>query len=288
MWTKRQGIMLCQPFEEKRLLKWQQELVITQPKLDGERCRAIKHGTHVQLLSSEMNEILSVPHINEQLALANLPDGEFDGELYFHGMNFNDIHSIVSRKTNLHPDFMKMEFHLFDLINNEDQTTRSMQLLEIWKDLYASHIKLVPFNITKADTESILFQMNIFNTHGYEGIIVRHPFNVYERKRSLFVMKFKPKQSDIYRIINLQEEIDKHGQPKGTLGAFICVGRDDTPFGVGSGFTAQQRREYWQLGEALIGRYLRVNYQAKSNKGVPRFPIFCELLKDEFTPMFGD
>ena len=37
---KRTGIMLCYPFEEKRLNKWNPPYII-QPKLDGERCRAV-------------------------------------------------------------------------------------------------------------------------------------------------------------------------------------------------------------------------------------------------------
>jgi DNA ligase 1 len=93
------------------------------------------------------------------------------------------------------------------------------------------------------------------------------------------VMKFKPKKKDIYDIVSYQEEVDKYGQAKGTLGAFICRGEDSTLFGVGTGFTAHQRKDLWQRRESLVGRYLEVEYQALTPKKVPRFPVFCKVLE---------
>ena len=92
----RQGIMLCSPFEESRLKKWRAPYIL-QPKLDGIRCRAIVEGKgNVKLLSSEENEILSVPHINAQLESLKIDKLELDGELYIHGTPFETIESIVS------------------------------------------------------------------------------------------------------------------------------------------------------------------------------------------------
>ena len=102
--AKRQGIQLCYPFEEKRLEKWEPPYLV-QPKLDGERCRAecwveTRDDSKLDwfLKSSEQNIFNSVPHINkaikDQRILRNM---ELDGELYLHGMNFSDIHSIQLR-----------------------------------------------------------------------------------------------------------------------------------------------------------------------------------------------
>jgi len=62
--AKRAGVMLCYPFEEKRLLKWSPPYIV-QPKLDGVRCRAVwayELNSYV-LLSSTQHQIVSVPHI---------------------------------------------------------------------------------------------------------------------------------------------------------------------------------------------------------------------------------
>src|SRR5574343_213913 len=127
--SRRANIMLCYPFEEKRLNRWGVSHVIVQPKLDGERCRAIITNGQVQLLSSEMNEIFSVPHITEELSyIFKDTKIELDGELYCHGMDFPSIHSIVSRKENLHSDYSKIQFHIFDTIQDGMTMDRIMQL----------------------------------------------------------------------------------------------------------------------------------------------------------------
>jgi ATP-dependent DNA ligase len=104
--SRRSGIMLCYPFEEKRLLKWDCRSVLVQPKLDGERCRAVITNGNVQLLTSENNEIYSAPHIVEALS-ANFKEEtiELDGELYIHNADFSEIHSIRGRTVNLHEDY---------------------------------------------------------------------------------------------------------------------------------------------------------------------------------------
>ena len=67
------------------------------------------------------------------------------------------------------------------------------------------------------------------------------------------MMKFKPKKDDWYGVVGVQEEIDKHGTPKGTLGAIICMGDDGTRFGVGTGLTRDQRAELWSRKHKLLG-----------------------------------
>jgi len=114
----------------------------------------------------------------------------------------------------------------------------------------------------------------------YEGIIVRHKDAPYERKRSTWVLKFKPKKEDVYEIISAQEEINKDGLPKDSLGSLLCKSGDGSTFSVGSGFTADQRQQLWKDKEALTGKKVKVQYQhLTSGKKVPRFPIFMEVVE---------
>ena len=115
-WQRWKGIMKCVPFEEKRLAKWEPPY-ICQPKYDGVRCRAVPVPSGYMLLSSEENVIFSVPHINKVLDKLKGTRLELDGELYLHGMSFEEIVSITSRTVNLHPNYKRMNFHIFDVIN---------------------------------------------------------------------------------------------------------------------------------------------------------------------------
>ena len=264
------GIMKAHPFEEKRLLKWKPPFIV-QPKYDGVRCRALpleKGG--FMLLSSEENPIFSVPHINEACE-KQLPPLEFDGELYIHGESFEDIISITSRTVNLHEDYHYIEYHIFDVVTDEPQSRRLIRLNSL--NLKPPLIK-APCYIAE-DLTQIMQSYERIVEDGYEGIIVRNFDALYERKRSTAVMKFKPKRSDTYKILDVVEEVSISGVPKGTLGALILDSGNGQTFSVGSGFTAEERRELWKIKETLIGKNAIVEYQhLTSGKKVPRFPVF--------------
>lgn len=276
---RRKGIQLAYPFEEKRLAKWEPPYLV-QPKLDGVRCRAVFHLDCLHLLSSEENRVISVPHIKAALYSLRLPlSMELDGELYVHGMNFENVNSIVSRTKNLHPDHKVMQYHIFDIINMKPQMERSVDLIGLTIDLGSdSPIKSV-HTVPAKDFDEVMETYDKFIEQGYEGMIVRHKGAPYIRRRSTHMMKFKPKKKDIYRIVGWKEEISIGGEPKGRLGALICVGDDGTTFGVGSGLTDRSRESLWDTRVSLKGRFCEVQYQhITSGKNVPRFPIFVKVL----------
>lgn len=272
------NIMKAVPFEEKRLMKWTPPY-ICQPKFDGVRCRVISlsdsSSNHI-LVSSRENVIYGVPHLNQifdKLMLA----AELDGELYCHGMSFEQIVSITSRTVNLHADYQKIQFHLFDIVNDQPQMRRQL-LIEALRGLNP-WIQVAPFWLCE-NLDDVMRAYDSLIELGYEGIIVRHHMAPYERKRSIYVMKFKPKKEDEYEIVGYQEEISINGTPKESLGAIICRSGDGNDFSIGTGFSQEQRKEMWRNKEYLINRTAKVKYQHLTNgKQVPRFPVFVEISK---------
>lgn len=288
--TKRQGILLCCPLEERRILQWTPPF-ICQPKLDGERCRALVTSwvntktDKVKLVSSELNIFNSVPLISEALVrLSNKlsTNVELDGELYVHGWDFNEIHSVVSRKVNLHPQHSLMEFHVFDFVDLKlPQAKRLLDAEELVKLCDSPRVKLVPRFIAWTFDE-VLKCYEKFLVMGYEGIIVRNFEAPYIRRRSLFVSKFKPKKTDVYRIVGFVEERDKYGNPKNRLGALVCQGDDYETFTVGSGLTDEERIGFWKNREGLTLLDCKVSYQhLTAKRGVPRFGTYLELVERE-------
>ena len=284
-WNRRSGIQLAYPFEEKRLAKWEPPYVV-QPKLDGERCRAYplydveSNKFNYVLLSSEENIIYSVPHI--AYALNYLPIRvELDGELYKHGLSFDGdsgIHSIVSRTANLHPDHQQISYYIFDLVDAEKGQLTRTQFLFNKKQHFGGSLQLVPVRLCH-NLDDVMRYYDWCLKNGYEGIIVRHVHASYLRKRSIYMMKFKPKKSDTYKIVDFVEEYDKNGIPKGSLGALVCE-KDGDQFNVGTGFTAEQRQALWTNRQALPGLGCKINYQhLTSGRKVPRFPVYVEVCK---------
>ena len=281
-WQRWKGIMKAYPFEERRLSSWEPPYIV-QPKYNGVRCRSIpvQIGPHTEtlLLSSEKNIIYGVPHLNIELRGIT---AELDGELYCHGMSFEEIVSITSRTVNLHENHRAIQFHVFDVVNELPQ----MRRLIIIENLRGLNKWLIvsPFWLC-SDLDDVMRAYDNLIELGYEGIIVRHCNAPYVKKRSTFVMKFKPKKEDEYEIVGFVEEVSISGVPKCSLGALICRSGDGNTFNVGTGFTASQRSDLWDNREKLIGKTVKVQYQhLTSGRNVPRFPVFVEVIEDELYP----
>lgn len=90
---------------------------------------------------------------------------------------------------------------------------------------------------------------------GDEGLILHTDIGIF---------KYKPFFDEEYEILDV---IEGKGKLKGRLGKLQC-----------KGFTAPYTGNYdfleklWINRNSLIGKYVTVRYQNKTNKGIPRFP----------------
>jgi ATP-dependent DNA ligase len=178
------------------------------------------------------------------------------------------IHSIASRKTNLHPRHKELEYHIFDIESEEPQPLRLKAVQKIG-ELNLPHIKVAPYWICSTINDIKKVYDNLI-VKGYEGIIIRYLYNVYERKRSTFIMKFKPKRSDTYSIVGWNEEISKDGIPKGRIGSLVLSSQSGDTFAVSAGLNDQSRAQLWDIRGLLNGLSATVYYQHLTNKKVPK------------------
>ena len=262
--------MLAYPFEEKRLAKWSLPFLV-QPKYDGERLIAIRALDWVELYSSTGLPVTNLPHITE--AVKQLPVGIYDGEAYIH-QGRQQLGGIM-RSGGVVEESKRTKYVIFDMKSPLPQSHRltTLSLLST-----PSEIIIAPFwtcSSTEEVEEILAEQMAL----GYEGVILREAKAAYVEKRATTMMKLKPRSSDTYRIIRWQEEVSIQGEPKGTLGAFQVMDADGNVFKVGSGFTQAQRKEFWQHRERMIGQMIYVKYQALTDRGVPWFPVFVEVVR---------
>lgn len=285
---RRKGIMLCYPFEEQRLRKWNPPYII-QPKLDGERCRVIVAPDDFIMLSSEENEITMLPHIKEELRkiqrVIKSPI-EIDGELYCHGLNFSEIHSRVSRRTNVHPDEGAIQLHLFDLISGKPQFQRLIDLAVLIRNALGGKLDsdILRFVESKFvySLDEVMRNYDEFIKNNYEGFVLRNIEAPYLRRRSIYMMKFKPKKRDFYEVTGSEEEVSIHGERKNRLGALVLRSGAGEMFRVGTGFSAEQREFLWSVRHGLPGRVCEVSYQhMTSGRHVPRFPVFVNIIERE-------
>jgi ATP-dependent DNA ligase len=274
------GIMKCYPFSEDRLLKWSPPYIV-QPKLDGDRCINKPLAAGSVLMTSEENQFFSVPHITEQLMDSDLWSIPLDGELYSHPLYLEGghelIHAIASRTVNLHPRHKELEFWVFDMKSAYEQHKR----LEFLRNLsFPASIRFTPYIICN-NLNEIKNAYDQIIKRGFEGIVVRHMYNMYaESKRSTFLMKFKPKRKDVYKIVGWNEEISKEGIPKGRIGSIIFSSQEGDEFAVSAGLNDEDREALWKQRHWLAGRHGIVHYQHLTNKHIPKGCFDIEIMPE--------
>lgn len=110
----------------------------------------------------------------------------------------------------------------------------------------------------------------------------------YYRKRHKGILKVKQFYSMDLPILRCEEG---SGRLAGTLGAFV-LDYQGNEVRVGSGFSDEQRRAYWQKREEIAGMLCEVKYKeisADKKTGLQslQFPIFIRLRADKTEPSYG-
>lgn len=277
--AKRIGIMLAYKFDDKRFANIPKPVAI-QPKLNGNRCRAIFDANgKVTLLSSSAAVINSINHIPLELEKLNARNIELDGELYIHGMPHQQINAIVRRTTTVHADRAKIRYNIFDLADDKLNQQERFTVTNLLETRAKHHnIKSVDFLETRivSTMQEVIHYLGIYMSQGYEGIIIRNLFAKYQRKRSVDLLKYKPRISGRYPIVGWKQSISKVcrgcyltpskctcvGGPleiieemMPMLGAVECITPEGLTFHVGSGPFLTEHRRYalWKDRDSLIG-----------------------------------
>jgi len=276
---ERNGVQLAEKMSPKTLLKFQNsfgDICITQPKLNGERCRIEWHGCPAKpaFLSSYGNEFQFLNRISEEIQ--NFPHLPYDGEIYVHGWPRNRIHSALSRKrNNTNPDTLELQFHIFDYLSADIPQTHRLNRLNDFRSLELPHVRILEdqlkhISLWKAVCDSYLLE-------GYEGIIIRAMQSLYTPKRTIAMLKFKPTEKEPCTIVGFKEGT---GWATGMLGAFEVIRSDGVSFFVGTGpeLTKERRITYWHNRKQLLGKTLTVKYGLVKSKEIPDCLVAYELL----------
>ena len=250
---------------------------LLEPKLDGVRVLTIvdcEARTVVQY-SRNGKELVNFPHITDGL-LAHIDDFErsfvLDGEIV--STSFQALMKQVHRKSDADAsDAVLMLFDILPLsefkagISTLGQRRRS-NFLKQFKATFdkVGNIGIVPQVEVDLDTSVGEMQFAAFNKdaidNGYEGIMIKDIDAKYVCKRHVAWLKQKPFIEVSLEITAVEEGTGKN---EGRLGALVCSGVDDGKtivVNVGSGFTDEQRIEFWGDRESLPGQIVEVRADA--------------------------
>jgi DNA ligase-1 len=250
---------------------------LLEPKLDGVRVLTIvdcEARTVVQY-SRNGKELVNFPHITEGL-LAHIDDFDrsfvLDGEII--STSFQALMKQVHRKSDA--DASDAVLMLFDMLPLSEfkagKSTlgqkRRTAFLKQFKGVFdkVSNIGLVPQVEVDLDTAIGEMQFVAFNKealkNNYEGIMIKDLDAKYVCKRHAAWLKQKPFIEVSLEVTNVEEGT---GRNEGRLGALVCSGVDDGKtivVNVGSGFSDNDRIEFWADRDSVIGQIVEVRADA--------------------------
>lgn len=250
---------------------------IVERKLDGVRCLTVVDYENKTVVQYTRNgkELANFSHITDYLSNFIEEFGRsyvIDGEIMSN--SFQDLMKQVHRKDNVSASDAVL--NVFDIVplfefkqgkSTMKQKSRS-QFLKGFENIFtdSGFIQIVPQKTFNLDSmvEEIEFKdyMKEMVAAGYEGVMIKDPNAVYECKRSTAWLKMKPFIEVSLSVTSVEEGT---GRNVGKLGAIVCEGTDDGKrivVNCGSGFTDEQRAEFWEAKDSLIGQVVEVRADA--------------------------
>ena len=283
--------MLAETLEDASKLVYP---VIASPKLDGIRCLIVDGKALSRSLKPIPNQ-----HVQAWAAKYAAVLNGLDGELIVGDMGpsvFNRTTSAIMSKDGPE-DFVFWCFDLWYVPDMGYQRRLSHIKAHLLPHGTPDKFKLVPTRTCANDVQLRGFEQDCLD-RGFEGAMVRKPDGPYKYGRSTlkegYLLKVKRFKDSEATIIGFEERMHNENEattnevgrtersthkagmkPAGDLGAFIVKhAQTQMIFNIGSGFTAEQRKTYWQQRNKLMNKVVKFKHFEIGEVDKPRFPIF--------------
>lgn len=231
-------------------------------KLDGQRC--LWDGT---TLWSRTGNVIHAP----KKLIAHLPTTiALDGELFLGREKFQELMTITRCKVPNEADWDKVRYMIFDapLVN----APFAGRLKEIENKLVGCEWASILTQERCRDRAHVDAELDRISSLGGEGVMLRHPTNLYKDERSDDLLKYKKFHDAEACVIG---KTDGTGRNQGRMGALVCKNDKGITFKVGTGFPDSMRDNPPPLGTKITYKY-----QEETRDGKPRFPSFLRFRTD--------
>lgn len=270
-------------------------------KLDGFRLIAMKdeHG-NVSFFSRVGKRIEGLVEIEEEMKNAFASGIVFDGELtvsnYFE-MESKEAYKAASKIISQKGETPKtgLTFRVFDILTYSEWRyqickhtyTERRNLLEGIFGYAAApipHIELLPVLYWGSDTSEVTKWLDKVVSEGGEGVMINLQDSTYKFTRCWDIMKVKKFNSLDLEVVGMEEG---SGRLAGTLGAIHVRYKGGNTVKVGSGFSDEERKLYWEHPEYILSKIVEIKFfeESSSGEGVNktyslRFPTWCSNIRD--------
>lgn len=159
-------------------------------------------------------------------------------------------------------------------------------------------MKVVPVyqTLLKSEEELLQYESAMLEL-GFEGVMLRSLDGGYKQGRATLgegtLMKLKRFCDAEAMVVGVEELEHNHNEQErsllglakrsshkanrmagGVLGALVCALPGGIKFNIGSGFTQEERAQFWEMRDKLPGRIVKYKHFPIGVKDRPRFPVY--------------
>ena len=267
-------------------------------KLDGVRCIIRKEQDEISAHSRSGKEFETLGKLLDEVSKI---EGDFvlDGEVCIvdenGNENFQDIMKQIRRKNHTIDNLKMFVFDMLTLQEFDEQKGEIPLRIRYENSISALHVAGCNENIIEVLGQDIISNVEYFNklndeatAAGHEGIMIRKNSG-YKGKRSKDILKVKKFHDAEYKVIgatNGDIRIVEDGREK-TINCLsnITIIHKGNKVGVGSGFSIDQRKEFYEDHNKILGKTVTVQYfeesQNKDGEWSLRFPVLKHIYEGE-------
>lgn len=276
-------------------------------KLDGFRLIAMKdENGNVSFYSRVGKRIEGLVEIEEEFKSGFGKGIVLDGELtvsnYFE-LESKEAYKAASKIISQKGETPKtgLTYRVFDILTYDEWLTQNCthtydERRNLLEGLFGyamapiPHIELLPVLYRGNDTSEVTKWLDKVVSEGGEGVMINVVSSTYKFTRCWDIMKVKKFNSLDLLVTNVEEG---SGRLAGTLGAIHVRYKGGNTVKVGSGFSDEERKLYWERPELIINKIVEIKMfeetQAADGQYSLRFPTWCSNirdLRDKATPDF--
>lgn len=285
------SVALADKYEPK-LVDWKDGWYVSR-KIDGARCIAIvDESGEVTFLSRTGKVFDTLGIVADGIKALGLNSIVLDGELCLVDKNGNeDFQGVMKELRKKDHTIPNPSFKIFDMITPEEFYSKKGQKNRPYSIRYADLIETMKYNqcpcLTVLEQDRIKDDAH-FNEwiaestkNKWEGLMLRAD-EPYKGKRSKDLLKYKSFFDDEYQVVNAEmgpfRYVLNGKEHEEIMLSCVMIEHKGYTVRVGSGFTIEQRQEFYQFPEKILGKIVTVQYfeETKNQDGgiSLRFPTF--------------
>lgn len=257
-------------------------------KLDGCRCICIiDENGEPKYFSRAGNEFMTLKNLDAEIISLGLKNMVIDGEICMLDANGNEnFQGIIKEIKRKDHTIENPFFYMFDLLTmeefvNKEGTTpfsvRNVQLDNLFFQREFNHIDYLPQTIL-LDERMLMYHIGNAKDNGWEGLMLRKDAP-YQGKRSNDVLKVKQFYDAEYVVVDIENAVNRvivdGKEVEEMMMRNVVIEHKGNRVQVGSGFSHEQKRYYFENPSEIIGKQITVQYFEESftDKGISlRFP----------------